>query len=141
MDPFTHHLDLSPLKGRRRGLIFCPFHSHHHDTPSLSVNLDKQLFHCFTCKAEGGAERLLQLLLERCGIDGRALARQQPWAHEPTRALNEVQTRIREARRWISDVRAHATDTPESWALLAAAARLENTLGTAEETTDAAMGW
>jgi DNA primase len=31
--------------------ILCPFHDDH--IPSLSVNLDRKLFHCFACQAEG----------------------------------------------------------------------------------------
>jgi len=35
--------------------IFCPLHSHHHNTPSLSVNTKTGQFHCKSCHAEGGA--------------------------------------------------------------------------------------
>lgn len=36
-------------------MIFCPFHSHNHNTPSLSVNTKTGQFHCKSCHAEGGA--------------------------------------------------------------------------------------
>lgn len=41
----------APLQHQGQVTILCPFHDDH--TPSLSVNLDRKLFHCFACQAEG----------------------------------------------------------------------------------------
>ncbi len=36
-------------------MIFCPFHSHNHNTPSLSVNTKTGQFHCKACNEAGGS--------------------------------------------------------------------------------------
>lgn len=36
-------------------MVFCPFHSHNHKTPSMSINTKTGQFKCFSCGAEGGA--------------------------------------------------------------------------------------
>lgn len=36
-------------------MIFCPFHSHNHNTPSLSVNTKTGQFHCKACSESGGS--------------------------------------------------------------------------------------
>jgi hypothetical protein len=58
------HLDLSPLRGRRRGLTFCLFHQHRGRTPSMSVDLDEGLFFCFACGGKGGVKAFRKLVWE-----------------------------------------------------------------------------
>lgn len=36
-------------------MCYCPFHSHSHKTPSMSINTKTGQFKCFSCGAEGGA--------------------------------------------------------------------------------------
>src|SRR5262245_5570956 len=61
-DLFARHLDLAPLRSRRRGLVRCPFHRDR--TPSLSVDLDAAIFNCFGCGAHGGWKRFAELVGE-----------------------------------------------------------------------------
>jgi hypothetical protein len=136
---FTRHLDLTPLKGRRAGLTFCPFHGDR--TPSLSVDLDAGIFHCFGCGLQGGVLAFQEELLRRGIIEAREIGRRQPWAREPARTLAEVQERIKASRRQIEALRAGADDSPVGWAKLAAAADLERVVLAAEEEVDGVVGW
>jgi DNA primase len=43
--------DLAPTRHQGQVTILCPFHDDR--LPSLSVNLDRKLFHCFACQAKG----------------------------------------------------------------------------------------
>ena len=73
----SEYVELNPRGGRLWG--HCPFHTD--KTPSFSVSPDKQLFHCFSCKAGGSviqfimqAENLTYLdavrhLAQRVGMD------------------------------------------------------------------------
>lgn len=45
--------NLSGKHNDHRGMFICPFHQE--DTPSLSVNFDKQVWYCFGCKRKGDA--------------------------------------------------------------------------------------
>ena len=45
------HYDLTPEKSGNQIKIHCPFHDD--STPSLSINLEKGIFKCFGCGAEG----------------------------------------------------------------------------------------
>jgi CHC2 zinc finger len=63
---FVRHLDLTPLRGRRRRVVHCIFHQD--STPSLSVDLDRQVFNCFGCGARGGFKRFAELVGERTPI-------------------------------------------------------------------------
>src|SRR5262245_48100658 len=60
---FGRHLDLTPLRGRHRGLVRCPFHQDR--TPSLSVDLEAGMFHCFGCGASGGIAKFRELVGEQ----------------------------------------------------------------------------
>jgi hypothetical protein len=50
------------LGGRRRGLTHCLFHKDDH--PSLSVDLDRGVFNCFSCGEQGGLKRFAELVGE-----------------------------------------------------------------------------
>jgi DNA primase len=44
-------------------LTYCPFHKGGQETtPSFSINVEKGLFHCFTCHESGNMKRFLRLL-------------------------------------------------------------------------------
>jgi DNA primase len=136
---FARHLDLTPLKGRTSGRVVCIFHDER--TPSLSVDLDAGIFHCFACGEQGGVREFTELLLRRGFIAARALGRRQAWNREPVRSLTHVQERLRSARREIDTLRASADDSPAGWARLAHAADLERAVLSAEAEVDEAMGW
>jgi hypothetical protein len=143
---FARHLDLRPLRGRRRGVTRCPFHEDRH--PSLSVDLDKAIFHCFSCRRSGGPRQFAALVGEASTVDYASAARQLdrepalawwralvqrarrdddrriawlPWwrANDAVRlALNAV----REARRAAGQL---GPDHPRTWRLLELAADAE----------------
>lgn len=48
--------------------ILCPVHDE--DNPSCSLNLDKGLFHCWSCGAKGN---MINLIMEMGGIELRAI--------------------------------------------------------------------
>lgn len=62
---------LRPTGATGNFLTKCPFHKGGQETtPSFSVNVDKGVFQCFTCKESGDIRRLLRLLgLSREKID------------------------------------------------------------------------
>src|SRR5262245_15574688 len=60
---FERHLDLTPLRGRPRGVTFCRFHPDRKHR-SLSVDLERGLFHCFACGVGGGVFRFARLVGE-----------------------------------------------------------------------------
>lgn len=127
------------LNGRRKGMVLCVFHQER--TPSLSVNLDEGVFHCFGCDAKGGRLDFERRMVQAAGVGGYALAQQQPWAKEPVKTLNAIQDWIRRTRTEITSIRETATDDERGWALLAIAADLERAVLNAEQEVDAAMGW
>jgi predicted DNA-binding transcriptional regulator AlpA len=90
------HLDLSPLRGRRRGLTFCLFHQHRGRTPSMSVDLDEGLFFCFACGAKGGVKAFRKLVWETQPTPRPAAPRppQSEWA-ETWRSAVELKGRER----------------------------------------------
>jgi DNA primase len=69
-------------------LTKCPFHKGGQETkPSFSVNVEKGLFHCFTCHIAGDVKYLLRLLgLSRSQIDAE-VASIQPELDENRRRL------------------------------------------------------
>lgn len=107
---FERYLDLTPLKARRAGRVLCPFHLER--TPSLSVDLDAMIFHCFGCGVEGGVTEFGRLLVQHGAARAYDLASRQAWARPEPQALNEVQDRIKAAHRDVAKLRAAATDTP-----------------------------
>jgi len=140
---FGRHLDLTPLGRRRRGTVLCPFHADRHHA-SLSVDLDRGLFHCFACGAEGGMRRFGELVGE---VSSRAPQRQEELSLlaearrrvirdvrrnlarlEPYREFFAESDSIRIGYRVVARARLVATacgPRPDVWALLEAAAWLE----------------
>ena len=60
---------LNDLRQGQQGFVLCPFHA---DTrPSLHVDTEKDVYHCFVCGAEGGVKDFL----ERSGQDWREVKR------------------------------------------------------------------
>lgn len=143
-DVFERHLDLAPLRGRRRGLVRCIFH-----TPdrrgSLSLDLDKGVFNCFACGASGGLVRFAELVGERANGSARRRERESPLQEARRRILRIARaqdarraewlplwhcsdhirrcfTAAREARRWGTVL---GPDDPRTWPLLERAAAVE----------------
>jgi hypothetical protein len=128
---FAKHLNLAPLRGRRRGLVRCPFHR-----PdlrgSLSVDLERGLFHCFTCGAQGGLKRFTELVgeaearetLGSCEL--RIFSPRESERARLLRALLEVE-RLAEAKRRRSAPLWIVSDHVRRCAQLAQAARIEAT--------------
>lgn len=82
------HLDVTPLRGRRRGLVRCIFGGHPDRRPSLSVDLDRGVFNCFTCGEQGGLKRFAELVGER--RESRPSLRRVSPETEAARARREV---------------------------------------------------
>jgi hypothetical protein len=152
---FARHLDLRPLRGRSRGVTHCPFHGADRHA-SLSVDLDRGLFNCFSCGAQGGARRFRELVGEAVSellppesdwdrawrriqqVNRRQADRAAAWA--PWAAANDyvrrAMTSVASARRW-----AHVLgpEHPRTWPLLELAARAETDAHAAEAQLDALL--
>jgi len=139
------HVNLAPLRGRRRGLTHCIFHEDRQ--PSLSVDLDRGLFNCFACGQQGGIKRFAELVGEPAE-SSRRRENSRPET-EAARAQREVLARERRAAAmraewtpwWLAndhvrrcanaarDARAIATslgpDHLRTWPLLERAAQVE----------------
>lgn len=145
LDLFARHLDLAPLRGRRRGVVRCRFHE---DTrASLSVDLDRGLFHCFGCSVGGGMRRSAELVGEQREPQPRrsparpqppletarravlATARHQPWARPGVIEQYRRADLFRMIACVIDGARRIATqrgpEDPQAWELLENAAALE----------------
>lgn len=142
-DPFSCHLDLRPLRGRRRGLVKCPFHPDH--TPSFSVDLDRQIFFCHGCGVGGGVKRFRELVggpveasaarparprspLEEARAQALAEARRQRAKRESYRDLRTIADFLRPRFQAVAEARKVATamgPTERAWDLLEKAARVE----------------
>lgn len=137
---FARHLDLTPLGRRRRGKVRCIFHDER--TASLSVDVDRGIFHCFGCGTSGGRRRFAELVGEVAPIaaapraytsplaEARAAvlaeARRQPWArmvehYEAARWVRAGFRRVHEMR----GVGHELGDSERGWELLATAADVE----------------
>jgi hypothetical protein len=140
---FERHLDLRPLRGRRRGLVRCRFHED--KTPSLSVDLERGLFCCHGCGNKGGIRRFAELVGELAAYRPRvatpisdyesavrtALRREREAADRraewlPFMLANDhiriARKTVEEARRWAQVL---GPDHPRTWPVLALAARAE----------------
>lgn len=60
-DLLGRHVRELIIRGRRATGL-CPFHQE--KTPSLSIDLEKGVFHCFGCGVSGGVKRFAELLGE-----------------------------------------------------------------------------
>jgi len=141
---FDTHLDLTPLRGRREGLVRCPFHDDR--TPSLSVDLDRGVFHCFGCGEGGGRHRFAALVgVSHLPADGPRpresalqVARRDAWRRELRRLeeyrewigpLFEIADFIRRSTRAIRQAREVATllgpNEPRVWRMLEHATEVE----------------
>jgi len=138
------HLDLAPLRGRRRGITHCPFHGADRH-PSFSVDLDAAVFNCFSCGERGGLKRFAELVGERPIAPPRfatpASDRERAWsavlqlarAQDARReawlpwwlANDLVRIRMNAARRARDWARVLGPDHPRTWPLLELAARVE----------------
>jgi DNA primase len=58
-----HLPEFTPRNGR--GVVLCVFHQE--KTPSLSIDLEKGVFHCFGCGVSGGVKDFAQLVGETWG--------------------------------------------------------------------------
>lgn len=127
---FERHLDFRPLRGRRRGLLRCIFHRPDR-RGSLSVDLDRGLFNCFACGAQGGLRRFAALVGEKIWINPGPISRARPELEDSRHgvAMWPLSDRVRHCRRIATSLRDRATrlgaDAPATWPLLSHAARLE----------------
>jgi hypothetical protein len=142
---FERHLDLSRLHGRSRGLVPCIFHPHRGRTPSLSVDLDKAVFHCFACGEQGGLLRFRELVGEGPPSRphrGRSISAYEEAVRALLRRERALASRcaewwpymlandylrdcwkaVREARRWAQLL---GPDNARTWRVLELAARVE----------------
>ena len=136
---FARHLDLSRVRGSR-GVVPCIFHKDR--TPSLSVDLDRALFHCFACGEQGGARRFAELVGERpAAVPRRATACESELQLARRRVMDDERRRQERMKDWwpilrgmtwmrrqeqaIAAVRAHVTDDEAGWNALDDAATLE----------------
>ncbi len=151
---FSRHLDLDPLRGRRRGLVHCRFHND--PSPSLSVDLDAGVFHCFGCGQQGGIKRFAALVGEAHGspdnptteedpspwLIAMRLVKRQAWSRPGVRDMYLAADFIRLERRRIAKIRASATDTEAGWKDLEEAAEAERFVNAVEAEWDALLvGW
>jgi CHC2-type zinc finger protein len=140
---FERHLDLTPLRGRRRGLTHCLFHGEDR-RPSLSVDLDAGLFNCFACGARGGVKRFAELMGERPMLPtyrgpesdlaralGEVLRVARAWderraAWLPWWLANDlIRLRIQAVRQAHDWTQVLGPDHPRTWPVLELAARVE----------------
>ena len=143
-----HGADLSRLRGSR-GMVRCILPGHDDGTPSLSVDLDAAVFHCFGCHAGGGLVHLRALL-------GEDLPRHETPAQHRLREHRAAEARwgdvlplwrasdgMRHRRRVAASFRALArrwgAKHPACWPLLAQAARFETEVAQREAALDAAL--
>ncbi len=132
---FGRHLELSPLRNRRRGLVRCPFHEDRR--PSLSVDLDRGVFHCFACGLGGGARRFAELVGER--IERWSRPRPRPDRLAPWRPIFDLSHFSKKCRDLVDRLRREATrlgPTERAWDLLAEAVKFETTAWVAEAEAD-----
>ena len=64
----NYPISLSELRGKGpEYLVHCPFHDDRHE--SLSINLEKGVYHCFGCEASGRASEIVE------GLEGEFVAK------------------------------------------------------------------
>jgi hypothetical protein len=146
---FARHLNLAPLGGRRRGLVPCRFHAER--TASLSVDLDRGIFHCFGCGAQGGVKRFAERVGEGARTPARPThyrspldearaaillqARRQPWNGVDVLHNREMAGWVRFGHRRVLELRAAGHERVD-WDCLANAARIETAVHALEHSLD-----
>ncbi len=137
-DVFGRHLDLAPLRGRRHGLVKCPFRDE--KTGSLSVDLDLGLFNCFGCGAQGGVRRFAELVGEQRDDPGPHRPRRHPDRLAPWVPLFRLAHFGCHADRVAASLRREATMSDPAdeatWNLLQDAVRWEQAALVAETVSD-----
>lgn len=67
-EPEAYYSTYFEFKGKSKNEnVFCPFHTHNHETPSLSINKENGAFNCFACGVSGGD--VLDFALRKEGVD------------------------------------------------------------------------
>lgn len=95
---FGRHVDLTPLRGKRRGVVRCCFHDDSH--ASLSVDLESGLFNCFGCGERGGYRRFAELVGERDTARSSQSVRRHAGRSVASQAMHYF-TRRAEWARWM----------------------------------------
>lgn len=149
---FARHLDLAPLRGRARGRVRCIFHQD--ASPSLSIDLDRGIFHCFGCGAEGGMLHFARLVGEASAARSTARrespreaarravlcdARRQPWMRPGVLDAYRTADVIRNCRGTADRIRRQADASVDPWSALAWAARLDREAHALEAAADARL--
>jgi len=148
---FERHLDLSPLRGRRRGLVRCRFHED--DSASLSLDLDGGVFHCFGCGQQGGLKRFAALVGDMAAsaenptneeptawLCAMRLVKHQPWFRPGVSEIYAISDYVRGERQRIARLRRTATE--DDWDALASVADAERFVDWIEsELDDMLRGW
>jgi hypothetical protein len=69
------YIDVSSLTNGQ-GNVRCPFPGHNNGDrkPSLSINVDKQLFNCFGCGVKGGGLAQFRALVNQHGLRPRPIS-------------------------------------------------------------------
>jgi hypothetical protein len=132
---FIRHLDLDALRGRPRGLVRCIFHEDRR--PSLSVDLDRGLFHCFGCGEQGGLRRFAELVGER--VHGGIRQAPRPVESEAARGRREVLEADLRVRQQLARWEPLLSLTAWLWAVTGAVTKaraLASTLGETERTVE-----
>lgn len=149
---FARHLELGLLKGKDRGRVVCIFHDDRN--PSLSVDLGRGLFYCFSCGVGGGVRRFAELVGETGSISHRGACPETPLAialREDARRQRRLAPwlpfwaagdHIRHSHQRVAEARRLAAalgDTERGWHLLELAATAERQAWALEAELDALL--
>src|SRR5205823_173854 len=120
----------------------------------LSVDLDREIWHCFGCGAQGGRNRFAELVgerrppqpspssespLQRARREILHIARRQAGAQPEVQLVYGFSDRIRMSRRAVISLRRLAEvteDVDQRWSVLATAARIETLTNVLEAELD-----
>ena len=130
-------LDVTPLRGRRRGLVRCIFHEDRR--ASLSVDLDREVFHCFGCGASGGVKRFAELVGEQRDDLRPSRSRRRPDRLAAWRPIFDLSHFSKKCRDLTDRLRGEATrlgPTERAWDLLGEAAAFETAALVADAEAD-----
>jgi len=112
LDIWRRYIETEPKQKGQNYWARCPFHAD--KTPSLSIDLGKCLWHCFSCGAGGSAIDLVMALYglsykEACGKIEEDFRVQQGWI--PTRRVSVksqetlISERIQQVFDWVFEAR------------------------------------